>query len=518
MARRTTISAARFRSAATRWWSVRPDATGRRQHQQGAAYVFTEPGSGWTDMTRPPSSPRPMARRTTDFGTSVSISGNTVVVGAPATVGDDAQGAAYVFTEPPAANMDPDRRAHRVRWRGGRRIRLSRFRSAATRWWSERRRHVGNNSGQGAAYVFTEPGSGWADMTQTAKLTRPMARRATISALRFRSAATRWWSEPTPRSRQQPQGAAYVFTESGSGWGNRPRPPISPRPMARRATFRLLGFDQRQHGGGRGEKATVGGNSDQGAAYVFTEPLRLGEHDRRPPSSPRPTARRTTISATRFRSAATRWWSERRGHGRRQRRQGAAYVFTLPAPVGRHDPDHRARRVRWRGERRFRHLGFHQRQHAGGRSRRRSPTATKGRPTSSRTGSGWSNMTTAELTASDGKAGDSFGASVSISGNTLVVGARSVPTAARGRPTCSPSLAPVGTSMTQTANLTASNGAAGDLSAVRSPSAATQWWWSGHGVANSDQGAAYVFVGGRHGLGNDEPDRQVTARVRGARR
>ena len=63
-------------------------------------------------------------------------------------------------------------------------------------------------------------------------------------------------------------------------------------------------------------------------------------------------------------------------------------------------------------------------------------------------GSGWANMTqTAKLTASDGAAGDDFGNSVSISGNTVVVGAptpRSAATAARGRPTCSRSPAPVG--------------------------------------------------------------------------
>ena len=51
-------------------------------------------------------------------------------------------------------------------------------------------------------------------------------------------------------------------------------------------------------------------------------------------------------------------------------------------------------------------------------------------------GSGWANMTqTAKLTASDGAAGDGFGCSVSISGNTVVVGAskpRSAATPAGG--------------------------------------------------------------------------------------
>ena len=83
-----------------------------------------------------------------EFGDSVSISGNTVVVGAP-----DAK--------------------------------------------------VGSNSQQGAAYVFTEPGSGWANMTQTAKLTASDGAAATISAARFRSAATRWWSERRSHGRRQ---------------------------------------------------------------------------------------------------------------------------------------------------------------------------------------------------------------------------------------------------------------------------------------------------------------------------
>ena len=63
-------------------------------------------------------------------------------------------------------------------------------------------------------------------------------------------------------------------------------------------------------------------------------------------------------------------------------------------------------------------------------------------------GSGWANMTqTAKLTASDGAADDWFRHSVSISGNTVVVGAqtpRSAATAARVRPTCSRSPPPVG--------------------------------------------------------------------------
>ena len=52
---------------------------------------------------------------------------------------------------------------------------------------------------EGAAYVFTEPASGWTNMTQTAELTAVLWRRVAIWATRFQSAATRSWSERTAK-------------------------------------------------------------------------------------------------------------------------------------------------------------------------------------------------------------------------------------------------------------------------------------------------------------------------------
>ena len=119
-------------------------------------------------------------------------------------------------------------------------------------------------------------------------------------------------------------------------------------------------------------------------------------------------------------------------------------------------PDHhrsvraggQAHRVRWRGGRRFRQLGFDQRQHGGGRSAR--ATVDGNAPGCGLRVHGVRlrlGRQTAKLTASDGAASDDFGDSVSISGNTVVVGAptpRSAATASRGRPMCSRSPAPVG--------------------------------------------------------------------------
>ncbi len=82
---------------------------GKGGDRSGRAYVFTNSASGWTQAARLTASD---GAAYDDFGNSVSISGNTVVVGAN-----------------------------------------------------------GFNINQGAAYVFTEPGTGWANMTQAAKLT-----------------------------------------------------------------------------------------------------------------------------------------------------------------------------------------------------------------------------------------------------------------------------------------------------------------------------------------------------------
>ena len=138
-------SARRFPSAATRWWSERTYATVNGNADQGAAYVFTGSGSGWNQAAKLTASD---GAANDVFGWSVAISGNTVVVGA----------------------------------------------DYAT---------VGGNVKQGAAYVFTEPATGWTNMTQTAKLTASDGAAGDYFGTRFRStrAATRWWSERlTPRS------------------------------------------------------------------------------------------------------------------------------------------------------------------------------------------------------------------------------------------------------------------------------------------------------------------------------
>ena len=76
----------------------------------GSAYVFTRPASGWTNMTEV-ARLTPSAGTAWDyFGISVGIDGNTIVVGADAaTTAAGKSGAAYLFSEPASGwtNMTP---------------------------------------------------------------------------------------------------------------------------------------------------------------------------------------------------------------------------------------------------------------------------------------------------------------------------------------------------------------------------------------------------------------------------
>ena len=141
------------------------------------AFVFVKPASGWANMTQTATlAPSDVAVRNI-FGSSVSISGNTVVVGSPQAgpIGGEpsGNGVAYVFTEPVSGWANATQTATLTASDGaandgfGSSVTISGNTVVIAAPFAT----IGGNSDQGAAYVFTEPSSGWANMTQTAKLT-----------------------------------------------------------------------------------------------------------------------------------------------------------------------------------------------------------------------------------------------------------------------------------------------------------------------------------------------------------
>lgn len=110
-----------------------------------------------------------------------------------------------------------------------------------------------------------------------------------------------------------------------------------------------------------------------------------------------------------------------------------------------------------------------------------------------RSGTNW--VQQAKLTASDAAAGDQFGFSVSISGNTLAIGVPQDDDAGTGSGSAYVFVR-TGTTWSQQAKLTASDAAAGDqfgFAVSASLERALVGAWDRDGVA-TDSGAAYVFV------------------------
>jgi hypothetical protein len=65
----------------------------------GAAYVYVEPAAGWTSMTQT-AELYPWFTLDGNFGSSLAISGNLVVIGAPNTEESGGRGVAYGFVKP----------------------------------------------------------------------------------------------------------------------------------------------------------------------------------------------------------------------------------------------------------------------------------------------------------------------------------------------------------------------------------------------------------------------------------
>jgi hypothetical protein len=64
-------------------------------NRAGKSYVYVEPQNGWTDATEPADLNPPTGAQS--FGSSVSVTGNTVVVGAPSAFQN---GSAFVYRKP----------------------------------------------------------------------------------------------------------------------------------------------------------------------------------------------------------------------------------------------------------------------------------------------------------------------------------------------------------------------------------------------------------------------------------
>jgi hypothetical protein len=229
------------------------------------ATVFVMPKGGWENMVQTAILKASDESSCGVFGNSVSMSGNTIVVGDPQNYCTGHPGAAYVFVEPAggwSGTLTETAKLTATDAVSGDGVGYSI--SIDSNTVVAGAPYQGNSIG--AAYVFVKPASGWTNATQTAKLTASDSNQGEFGLSVSVSGNAVVAGAPY---RSQAAGAAYVYVEPIAGWTNATQ------------TAELTASDGQSTDGfaysvsiSRQIVAVGANNSNQGqgAAYVFVEP------------------------------------------------------------------------------------------------------------------------------------------------------------------------------------------------------------------------------------------------------
>ena len=220
------------------------------------------------------------------FGFSVAVSGETVVAGASnGDVGSGRQGSAYVFVRPVGGWTGLLQENAKLTASDGAAddlFGISVAVSGDTVVVGAELNDVGNNIGQGSAYVFVKPAGGWAGLlTEDAKLTasdgRPVDFLGESVALSGDTAVVR--APFGDVGQNGAEGAAYVFVKPAGGWAgllHENAKLVASDGASTDLSFTIFHKSVAVSGdtvvvGAAGDD--VGTNTDQGSAYVFVKPV-----------------------------------------------------------------------------------------------------------------------------------------------------------------------------------------------------------------------------------------------------
>jgi VCBS repeat-containing protein len=230
--------------------------------QQGASYVFTQLNGTWSQAQKLTASDGAAGDL---FGRSVALSGSTALVGAYGA--NHYKGASYVFTKSNGT------------WSQAQKLTASDGAAGdyfgdsvavygSTALVGAAYASIGNNSNQGAAYVFTQANGVW---SQTQKLTASdgAAFDEFGSSVSLDASTALVGATFADIGGNNNQGAAYVFTQANGVWSQTQKLTASDGAdgisfgdsVAISGSSILVGAAY----------AGVGGNIDQGAAYVFAQ-------------------------------------------------------------------------------------------------------------------------------------------------------------------------------------------------------------------------------------------------------
>jgi len=250
---------------------------------RGSVYVFVHSGSTWTQQAKLTASD---GAAYDEFGSSVSISGNLALIGAPADdngVNTD-QGSAYVFVR---SGSSWTQQAKLTASDGaasdifGTDVAISGTYALVGAFGDD----AGANANQGSAYVFGQAGLGW---IQTAKITALDGLAGDNFGIRVALSGdyALIGASDDDVGTNANQGSAYVFMRSGGSWIQQAK-----LTAADGSTSDRFGWSLAISGNyalvGAYQKRGVDGQPFQGAAYVFvrsgsswTQQAKLAAHDK----------------------------------------------------------------------------------------------------------------------------------------------------------------------------------------------------------------------------------------------
>jgi FG-GAP repeat len=241
------------------------DLHGPQQQGPGAAYIFVKPQSGWTDMTETAKLTASDGMDGDAFGYNVSISGNTAAVGA--LFAHSGAGTAYVFVESPSGWASMTQTAELTASDSSP---FDNMGAVAINRKTVLTGAYGHNNFRGAAYVFVEPRTGWHDMTQTAEFSAPKPG----LFYGFSVAMGADTAVVGAVGAHKGVGGAFLYVKPKAGWQSSSS--FTAR-LSAPITSGVSGLSQGMSISGKtivlgAPGATVGPNSGQGAVLVYVKP------------------------------------------------------------------------------------------------------------------------------------------------------------------------------------------------------------------------------------------------------
>ena len=247
---------------------------------QGSVYVFSKPPGGWANATEVARLIASDGAAGDQLGYSVGISGNTIVAGADKDrVGANSlQGSTYVFVRPPGGWTNATQTAKLTASDGAASDRLGYTAaiSGDTVVAGAYLDDVGNNANQGSAYVFVKPNGGWTNATETGRLTASDGAAGDLSGLGVATSGDTIVSAAPDADvdGRVNQGAAYLFVRPSTGWANMTE--TAKLTASDGAEYDGMGAWGVAASGDTlavgARLADIGSNPDQGSVYVYVRP------------------------------------------------------------------------------------------------------------------------------------------------------------------------------------------------------------------------------------------------------